>query len=106
MHPFIMKVTIAAVVLTLASVASASQARADTALSLDGSWYNSYDKPAYKQTSKVPTAKIIIRKSDAKHIKRHTYKKHPKPTLRKYRSHRHHYQEPRRRNVHASGYSW
>ncbi|MEM9577545.1 MAG: hypothetical protein AAF999_11095 [Pseudomonadota bacterium] len=106
MHPFVLKVILAAVVLTLASVAGASQSRADTAFSLEGRWYNDYDKQAERQTSTPRAAGIIIEKRAASQNKRVALRNPAKPRLRQYKADRHHAHTPQRRRVHASGYRW
>ena len=106
MHPFVAKVAVAALVLTLASVAGASQARSDTTGILSGSWYNSYDAPKQSHNHSAPADKIIIEKGSVKHAQRHTFKRHTKPVLGKRVKHRYYTQQPRRRTVHSSGYSW
>lgn len=107
MHSFISRVVAVAVVLTLAGVVGSGQARAESGVIFKESWYNNYANQQYHYAPSTSKTRIIIKKSEPKFLKRHRADG-AKPVLRKKIKLRHysHSAQPRRRTVHASGYSW
>ena len=106
MHAFIKKVTLAAIVVTIAGVAGASHARAQSAVILKDNWFNSYASDAIGSAHNRHGTAIVILKGGPHSTTPHKSEKKFKKAKR-FKSLRHSHR-PQRNQVrsHSSGYSW